>query len=183
MRNRIRHDLWEISDKMSKNYYLNMFPCEKIIKDNIVIRVCNPHEFIQVLKVHKACFPNENDKTFRKIFKAFPRQLFVIQYKEEIIGYSLYRMKRSIIPHKNMALLFYIGVLEEFRGQGMGRLLLKTNIEYFREIGVNHMILYIHPENKIAYKLYQNLGFSHTADIKHFYGLGKTAIKMKVDIK
>lgn len=56
----------------------------------------------------------------------------------------------------------------EFRGRGIGVLLLKEAISYLKEKGFKKFSLEVNAENEKALKLYQNFGFSITKDYPSF---------------
>lgn len=57
-----------------------------------------------------------------------------------------------------------IGILSEFRGLGLGKLLIAYMIKASIDAGLDNLYLYVRVNNKVAKKLYSSLGFIH----KHY---------------
>jgi len=51
------------------------------------------------------------------------------------------------------------GIVPEYRGRGLGTVLLRRSLEGFREAGVNRVTLEVTAKNLDALRLYQRLGF------------------------
>ena len=50
-------------------------------------------------------------------------------------------------------------VLEEYRGKGIGKKLMETMMDAFKEKGINNFELYALNNNENALKFYEKLGF------------------------
>jgi ribosomal protein S18 acetylase RimI-like enzyme len=54
-----------------------------------------------------------------------------------------------------------LGVLPEYRAQGLGRMLVDAAIEKARELGYSKLILWTQPSMSSAQRLYESAGFRH----------------------
>ncbi|KAF7352665.1 Pheromone-regulated membrane protein 10 [Mycena venus] len=54
----------------------------------------------------------------------------------------------------------HINILEEYRGQGWGRRMIQTAVDYLKEQGINRLWLGMDPRNTEARKFYERLGFT-----------------------
>ena len=62
-----------------------------------------------------------------------------------------------------------IAVAEEWRGQGIGRLLTERLMQYASNLGVVYATLEVRRTNEPAKKLYQSLGFEYVGVRKRYY--------------
>lgn len=77
---------------------------------------------------------------------------------------------------------FYIdslAVLPEYRRMGIGRQLMKAQMEYGLRKGLRHQTLLVDPENPKAQRLYESLGFRYESDC---YAFGQTYWKWGVSM-
>ena len=101
----------------------------------------------------------------------FTTQNFTIVAKqnENIVGICQWRVKEN--PKAGVAELEELFVKEEYRGQGVGKNILKFTIitihDYFGKIGIipRKIYLLVSENNLSARKLYEKLGFSNMAAI------------------
>jgi ribosomal-protein-alanine N-acetyltransferase len=102
------------------------------------------------------------------------RSIFrLLEKDDKICGYFIVY---TVLDESELA---NIAVSPEVRGQGYGKLLLKGAID--SAITANDMILEV--ENEPAILLYESFGFEKVGNIKNYYGSGKDAYIMKLNIK
>lgn len=70
----------------------------------------------------------------------------------------------QIVDTKHGFMLGSIGILKEYRGLGLGKLLISYLIKASIDAGLDNLYLYVRINNKVAKKLYRSLGFIH----KHY---------------
>lgn len=75
------------------------------------------------------------------------------------------------------AYLFGISIKKEFRGKGLGRMLLERIIEDVRK-EVKRIYLTVKPDNYVAIGLYRSLGFVDAEFLRDCYGRGEDRILM-----
>lgn len=100
--------------------------------------------------------------------------LFVLTFKKRIVG-NLSAV-RSVKPQT--AFIIDLAVKKEYRQLGLGRQLLLYALEQFKKDGLKVVQLTVAPENKVAIKLYQSLGFKKQAVLKDEYGPGRDRFLM-----
>lgn len=69
-------------------------------------------------------------------------------------------------------------VLPEYRGNGIGKLLLQKGIEVARDLEIPHVTLLVSPKNPQAKRLYRSLGFREAGEV---FAFGEYFQRMKVD--
>ena len=89
----------------------------------------------------------------------------VIEDKERLVGFAIMAIS-SEESH-----LLNIGVNKDFRGSGFGEQILKKMIIAAEVMGSKKIILEVRVSNKIAYRLYEKLGFHEIGERKKYYRL------------
>jgi mycothiol synthase len=62
--------------------------------------------------------------------------------------------------HEALGEIYILAVNPDYRGQGVGRDLTITGLNYLKYQGLNNVMLYVGVENKSAFNLYKSLGFN-----------------------
>jgi [ribosomal protein S18]-alanine N-acetyltransferase len=73
-----------------------------------------------------------------------------------------------------------VAVSGEFRGKGIGRLLVLDALEFFRERGALRVYLEVRVSNQAAISLYRSLGFRDAGCRKRYYENGEDALLMDI---
>ena len=89
----------------------------------------------------------------------------VLEDKERLVGFAIMAIS-SEESH-----LLNIGVNKDFRGSGFGEQILKKMIIAAEVMGSKKIILEVRVSNKIAYRLYEKLGFYEIGERKKYYRL------------
>ena len=89
----------------------------------------------------------------------------VLEDKERLVGFAIMAIS-SEESH-----LLNIGVNIDFRGSGFGEQILKKMIIAAEVMGSKKIILEVRVSNKIAYRLYEKLGFHEVGERKKYYRL------------
>lgn len=92
--------------------------------------------------------------------------VFYAMKDEEVVGWC------DVIPEGNPRLSHRgglgMGLLPEFRGRGIGTLLLKETIRQAREFGLEKVELHVYTTNENAIALYKKFGFEEEGIIRKF---------------
>ena len=89
----------------------------------------------------------------------------VLEDNERLVGFAI-----MVISSEESHLL-NIGVNKDFRGSGFGEKILKKMIIAAEVMGSKKIILEVRVSNKIAYRLYEKLGFHEIGERKKYYRL------------
>ena len=95
----------------------------------------------------------------------------------EILGFA------GIFINVDFAEVMNIVVRKKFRNQGIGKKLLEKLISLCQEIGAESLKLEVNEKNKIAIKLYENIGFNIVGRRKKYYNNLDDAILMDMMLK
>lgn len=87
-------------------------------------------------------------------------------YEGRVVGWA------DVTPFANLRMAHRgtlgMGLIKEFRGQGLGTRLLEKTLAHAKEIGLEKVELTVYTENLAAIKLYEKCGFEKTGLIKHY---------------
>ena len=93
-----------------------------------------------------------------------PAGIFVAEDEGRVVGYiTTWQDRAAGIGH-----IPNIAIRPEFRGQGLGRLLIEHALNHFRAAGLTHAKIETLAQNAIGNHLYTDLGFVEVARQVHF---------------
>ena len=94
---------------------------------------------------------------------------FVAEDKGELIGFCWTKIHGAHTHshagsdddhgHEALGEIYVLAVNPDYKGQGIGRDLTITGLDYLKYQGLNNVMLYVGVENKPAFNLYKSLGF------------------------
>lgn len=105
------------------------------------------------------------------------RELLGLARNSRIIGYVGFRLEG------NGGHITTIAVHPDWRGQGLGELLLMVGLEKMLNHGAEVATLEMRPSNDVAYKLYKKYSFAVKRRRSHYYQDGEDAWVMAADIE
>jgi len=95
---------------------------------------------------------------------------FVAEDKGELIGFCWTKIHGAHTHshaggdddhgHEALGEIYVLAVNPDYKGQGVGRGLTITGLNYLKYQGLNNVMLYVGVENKPAFSLYKSLGFN-----------------------
>jgi ribosomal protein S18 acetylase RimI-like enzyme len=100
----------------------------------------------------------------------------VVRLKAEADGQLVGFIAGDLRPAQHMAWIATIGVLPDYRGRGIGRLLLEACEAQIHEPLVR---LCVRASNKAAIQLYLNSGYQHAGHWPNYYQDGEDALVME----
>ena len=88
-------------------------------------------------------------------------ELYVGTIEDEIIasGYGLIKKNDAKFSHRKYGYIGFIYVKDEFRGQGISKLIINAICNWFRTKKIVEVKLTVYEENPSAIKAYEKLGF------------------------
>ncbi|HAS43687.1 MAG TPA: GNAT family N-acetyltransferase [Microscillaceae bacterium] len=105
-----------------------------------------------------------------ELITAKESDVMVVCHQGEIVGsgYGLIKAhERDIFVTKHYGYIGFMYVKEAYRGQGVGQLVLKKLVEWFKERDITDIRLEVYDNNPGAIKAYQKAGFqSHLIEMQ-----------------
>ncbi|WEW55685.1 hypothetical protein PRK78_001118 [Emydomyces testavorans] len=92
------------------------------------------------------------------------------------IAYAVY------VRIKGTALLHKVCVSEPHRGRGVGGQLMAYIEQRLRREGCQRVQLWVDKERVVARRLYARCGFEELESVEDYYGIGRTGIKMVLEL-
>lgn len=112
---------------------------------------------------------------FRQAFDAWGELLFVAEAEAGIVGYAL--AVPSLAP--GAAWLLSTAVSAGARGRGVGRALVESVLDRLDAAGRPAVRLTVSPDNAVAVRLYEHLGFTVEAREADYFGPGAARLVMR----
>ena len=97
------------------------------------------------------------ESMFHELLASYHSHLFFLQQNEQIAGMLTVGIYHS--PTGGKAWIEDVVVDENFRGQGLSKLLVLHAIEFVKSHHIPLLMLTSHPSRIVANKLYQSMGF------------------------
>ncbi len=121
----------------------------------IIIRDMTEEDIDEVLDIEKKSFktPWSRDAFIKEVNQNKLAKLIVASIEGKVVGYG------GIWLIVDEGHITNIAVHPNFRGLGIGNLLVEGLIKICRERGINRMTLEVRKSNKIAQSLYKKFGF------------------------
>lgn len=95
----------------------------------------------------------------------------------ELFGYVVYvRSKLVTRVHK-------VCVVEERRGQGVGKWMLGFVLADLKKGGTGTVDLWVDKSREVARKLYITCGFEERETVENYYSAGRDAIRMEIELR
>lgn len=107
-------------------------------------------------------------------------RVYIGRQKDEVVGLIQY-MRDWNKPQK--AYLMGVSIGQEWRGQGLGTMLMHTTLELLKEENIQEVELTVEPSNSAAIKIYAGkLGFVEKETRLDEYGTGENRLVMMLSL-
>lgn len=121
-------------------------------------------EIVEISRFFKKILPEQyNHFTFAEMFAKHRRYMLVV-CEERIIGCVVGRLE-----HSNTGYIAMLGVDEEYRHRGLGRVLVESCLGRMHADGLDSVYLETNVGNGAAILLYESLGFKKVALLERYY--------------
>jgi ribosomal-protein-alanine N-acetyltransferase len=146
--------------------------------EKIVIQPMTEADLEEVLALEAACFPSpwSRQHFLSELASPLSFPLIARASDETIVGYIFCMLVLDEGSILNVA------VRPEFRGSGIGRLLVETALNEFRAMGAAFVALEVRPTNLAALSLYKKFGFIAKGRRRAYYENGEDAVVMEYDM-
>ncbi len=144
---------------------------------NVVIRDYSTMDFKDILEIDKEAFNPRNPAYDMYVYLTYGSDLIVADIGSKIVGYIV-TMDVDDVTGK----IISFAVRKEFRGKGIGKMLLKSAIERLKTRGKKKITLEVRVSNVQAQALYEKFGFKITEVIPSYYSDGEDAYFMVLHV-
>ncbi len=118
--------------------------------------------------------PEDIKAYMRWLYRRDPEGIFLAKEKDKVVGFvagdANWFSKRA---KKHVGAIHEIVVLPEYQGKGIGKRLMETVINYFKEKGLNTAELWVGDENFRAREFYKKLGFKEEGQFNYWIRMVK----------
>jgi ribosomal-protein-alanine N-acetyltransferase len=144
----------------------------------VEIRPFHPRDLDRILEIEQASFGRDawNRDLFREYFGQCGDLFLVARRGRRIGGYTI------TCTNAKSTELVSIAVDPRDRMRGLGRAMLDQTLGQLRSRGVKAWWLMVAIKNDAAIRFYENYGFTRTRRSKGYYGAGRDAWRMKLNI-
>lgn len=144
----------------------------------LAIRRMRSADLVRVMQIELATFTMPwSESTFRGLLRRSDSDLFVAEVRGEVAGYTVFWAVTDQGELGNVA------VAPDFRGKGIGRLLVDAVLDVATERGVREIFLEVRKSNEGAQNLYKTFGFYEVGKRKNYYlEPVEDALVMRVDL-
>jgi ribosomal-protein-alanine N-acetyltransferase len=140
-----------------------------------MIREYSIKDFKDILKIEEEAFRPKNPAYDLFIYLSYSSDLLVADIGGKVIGYI------AVMDMNSSSKIISFAVKKEFRGHGVGSMLLDRAIERCKSRGKRSVILEVRVSNEMAQLLYKKKGFKVVDVIAGYYKDGEDAYLMVLD--
>lgn len=155
--------------------------------ESFVLREFEPSDLWQVVRINKACLPENYSRSFfMNLHERFPKVFIVALVDNNLVGYVMCRIESSFsnLNIRSLSLakkghIISIAVLPEYRNKGLGKALIRVVLGAMNQYyGVKICYLEVRVSNGNAIRLYNVMGFRIEKEVRGYYSDGEHAYMM-----
>lgn len=146
------------------------------------IRIATEADLEQIMRIEKSCFGNDAwSESNMKSELVAPHTTYVVAEEGNLlIGYA----GLSKLANSSSSDIQTIAVSDDYRGLGVGRLLMETLLAFAREQKAKEVFLEVREDKPTPQSLYGSLGFVAIDRRENYYQPdGVAAIVMRLDLE
>lgn len=140
---------------------------------SVIIREYTVKDFREILEIDKEVFSPKNPAYDVYVYLTYGSDLLVADTGSKIAGYIV-----TMDVDDTTGKIISFAVRREFRGMGIGKMLLKRAIERLAGRGKKKIMLEVRVSNISAQNLYKKYGFKIVEVIPSYYSDGEDAYLM-----
>lgn len=130
----------------------------------ILLRDMQPSDLVSVVAIERASYSVPwSEATFRGLLRRRDAEMIVAESGDAVVGFTIFW---CVV---DQAELGNVAVQEEWRGRGLGALLVADVLERAGRRGVREVFLEVRPTNEVARRLYERFGFEYVGRRRNYY--------------
>jgi len=142
----------------------------EILDTKIKIRKFLPIDLDRVMEITKISFPQPWP---RNEFEKYFEDSFVAEENGKVVGFIIGKIL------KGMGIIKLVAVDPNYRGQGIGKMLVEFILNYFKERGIKGTLARVRIKNEVGINFFKNFDFEIIKTIKKYYPNGEDAYLMR----
>lgn len=108
-----------------------------------------------LLFAYSQVFHDNLSRYHRLFYYIFGKKLMhIYEYEGEKAGFGLFRINPLWTMH-----MCKFGILNKFQGKGLAKVFLRSSLNHWQASGFKRFSVYVDPENPVAQKSYESVGF------------------------
>ncbi|MHB8586348.1 MAG: GNAT family N-acetyltransferase [Thermoplasmatota archaeon] len=144
------------------------------IQHLVLFRNFEPEDLFEIVQMANRCLNESYDGgLFLQLGDLYPDGFIVVEGPQGLMGFLL-----GVVERAYEARVLILAVDSQYRGQGLGRRLVKMFEERFGRRGIRRVNLEVRVSNQPAIRLYESLGFEQRRVLPRYYGDGEDAFLM-----
>lgn len=152
-----------------------------------VVRRAELRDLIPVMEINLKTLPEHySDYFYESLLAELPEAFLVAEIGGKIVGYIMCKTEYGFSNFKKLGFVkkghvVSIAVLHEYRGKGIGKVLVEEAINGVKSKKCDELYLEVRCSNNEAVKLYEKLGFVIKQRLKTYYRDGEDAFLMALE--
>lgn len=154
-----------------------------LVVGDLLIRNCKIGDLSSIEQIEKASFDDPYSAVIFWSLYLDPKNFFRVGVIDrKIVGYSIVKVESGV--ESKLAHLVSLAIAPNSRRRGYGEKLLQDAIDLVRQdsLRINKIVLEVRSDNSTAIALYAKFGFTQESTVSDYYGKGKDALVMKLDL-
>ena len=152
-----------------------------------ILRRCELGDLIPVMEINLQTLPEHySDYLYESLLVEAPEAFLIAEKSSLHVGYIMCKTEFGFSNFKKLGFVkkghvVSVAVLEEYRGNGYGKILVNEAFKGVKEKQCDEMYLEVRCSNTEAVKLYQDLGMDIRQRLKSYYRDGEDAYMMAIE--
>ncbi|RNJ76190.1 MAG: ribosomal-protein-alanine N-acetyltransferase [Nitrosopumilus sp. B06] len=153
-----------------------------------IIRRAEPADLIPVMEINLKTLPEHySDYFYESLLAEIPEAFLVAEIGGRHAGYIMCKTEHGFSNFKKLGFvkkghMVSVAVLDEFRGRGIGRVLVEESARGVQMKNCDEFYLEVRCSNIDAVRLYEKLGFAIRQHLKSYYRDGEDAYLMAIEL-
>jgi len=143
---------------------------------SVIIRPFDAKDSSDIIRIDSESFSTMNPTYDLFIYMTYGSEILVADIGNAVVGYVV------VSYREEEAKIMSLAVKKEFRGRGIGKMLLKEVIKNARGKGVKRLTLEVRVSNRVAQELYKKMGFEIAGILESYYSDGESAYLMCLNL-
>ena len=128
----------------------------------------------RVMEIEEQSFLDGDAGLYLELYEEWREGFLVAEKEEKVIGFVV-----MVLSLEGEGRVFSLAVDSRYRGEGVGRTLLKAAFGVLRKVKIGYVRLEVRVSNTVAQRLYKSMGFVEIGFIPFYYKDGEGAIVMR----